>query len=176
MAQKTLAQPAQSEPVIQWPELEFMRINELAKRWQCDASKIFDMVIAGNLWAHPREWMPIATYVKQEHCGEEKPDMHAVTVDWFIPATEVARFEEEHRTGARAGEMPDLSKPDYLDPRKETSYLLIIRALLKELDMPAEPYKATEVLMQAAALKGLRLPVKRDTIAQKIKAAYDLPD
>lgn len=94
----------------------------------------------------------------------------------LITKEERDRFEKENRIGAYAGTMPDLNKPDRLDPRKETTYLQIIRALLAEVKMPQEPYKAADALMEAAAAKGLVMPAKRDTIAEKLKAARDLSD
>jgi len=73
-------------------------------------------------------------------------------------------------------ELRNLTKPDRLDSRKETTYLQIIRALLADAKMPPEPYKAAVALMAAAAAKGLEMPSKSDTIAEKLKAARDLSD
>jgi len=94
----------------------------------------------------------------------------------LVQKEDLDAFEQEYRIGKYAGTMPDLSKSDKLDPRKETSYLQIIRVLLDAANMPEEPYKAAEALQAAAALKGLVLPSKRDTIAEKLKAARNLSD
>jgi len=93
-----------------------------------------------------------------------------------IVGEELNAFEKHYRIGACAGTMPDLREPDKLDPRKEKTYLQIIRALLAEANIPDEPYKAAAVLQAAAAKSGLILPSKPDTIAEKLKSARNLSD
>lgn len=87
------------------------------------------------------------------------------------------RFEQKHRIGAYAGTMPSKEEvSDKLDTRKEKSYLQIIRILLAEAKIPEEPYKAAEVLQAAASKRGLSMPAKPDTIAEKLKAAQKLSE
>lgn len=84
------------------------------------------------------------------------------------------RFEQECRIGAYAGTMPDPSKPERLDPRKETTYLQLIRLMAAGLGLPDAPYKAAVMLQEMAATHGLSAPAKADTIATALKAAGDL--
>jgi len=106
--------------------------------------------------------------------------VHAQAIDLgdlLIAKQEIDRFEHEYRIVIYAGTMPSMTEEtDRLDPRKEKTYLQIIRALLAAATMPDEPYKAADVLQTAAAAKGLVLPSKRDTIADKLKAARNLSD
>jgi hypothetical protein len=65
---------------------------------------------------------------------------------------------------------------DQLDPRKEKTYLQIIRAMSLALDLPKQPYKAAEVLQQIAAQHKVELPKKLDTIATKLEEARNLSE
>jgi hypothetical protein len=67
-------------------------------------------------------------------------------------------------------------KADQLDPRKEKTYLQIIRAMSLALDLPQQPYKAAEVLQTIAAQHRVELPKKLDTIAKKIEEARKLSE
>ncbi|MBI48265.1 MAG: hypothetical protein CMG91_12645 [Marinobacter sp.] len=70
----------------------------------------------------------------------------------------------------------EIEKSDQLDPRKEKTYLQMIRAMTLALDLPQKPYKAAEVLQQIAAQHNVNLPKKLDTLAQKIEEARKLSE
>ncbi|MEO1751155.1 hypothetical protein [Thiofaba sp. EF100] len=125
--------------------------------------------------------------LKKEKIGDEA----ANPTSWFwidsmdavglkslvITREERDRFEREYRLGAYAGTMPSKAEmEDRLDPRKEKTYLQMIRVLLKAAGLPREPYSAAHELQAKAAKYGLSLPSKDETIAEKIKAAITLED
>jgi len=84
-------------------------------------------------------------------------------------------YEGLHETAKGApGKQPE--NGEQLDPRKEKTYLQMIRAMALALDLPQKPYKAAEVLQQIAAQHSVDLPKKLDTIAQKIEAARKLSE
>jgi len=91
--------------------------------------------------------------------------------DLRITRIERDSFEQKHRIGAYAGTMPDLNKSDTIDPRKEATYLQLVRLLDKQLGLPDEPYKAAGVLKNAAASKGVAVPKSEDTLVKILKAA-----
>ena len=78
----------------QLPVRDFVRIHELAARWDCDITRIFDAVITKELWAHPREWRQLVAFVERERLGE--PDPRDVNKDWLVPMAEVLHFEQTY--------------------------------------------------------------------------------
>lgn len=122
-------------------------------------------------------------YGRVEHGDGQYKDSFGPHVDYvqksdlLITRQERDRFEKKYRIGAHAGEMPDLSKPDKLDQRKEKTYLQVIRALAIEAGYSLEtPYKDADTLMKSAASHGVIMPSKRDTIAHVLKDAANLSD
>ena len=106
--------------------------------------------------------------------ADDAPKVWITKENMLVRIDDIKDFEQAHGLGQPA----QLPKPqdDKLDPRKEKTYLQIIRALLSADNFPSEPYKAAELLINHCTAKGLALPSKRDTIAEKIKAAYNLSD
>lgn len=88
-------------------------------------------------------------------------------------AQERDRFEEEHRIGAHAGEMP---KPDKIDGRERTTLLQMIRVMDRKLELEDAPKAAARELQEYAAALGFEIRGKADTLADKIREARNLED
>ncbi|MGM0553285.1 MAG: hypothetical protein ACQETK_05710 [Pseudomonadota bacterium] len=110
--------------------------------------------------------------------GEQRPvwpDGHP-PVDYvtknmlLVTRVERDRFEQEHRIGAHAGEMPNRGGESDLDPRVRNTYLKIIRVMDAEISLPNEPYKAAGMLQAAAAKHGLEL-CSAETLAKYLERA-----
>lgn len=97
----------------------------------------------------------------------------------LITKDERDRFEKENRIGAYAGKMPDLNKPDRLDPRKETTYLNVIGAMLHILLNPPQDDKGNlkNINTQAAVIDeivdlfGHKQGISERTLQDKFSAA-----
>ena len=63
------------------------------------------------------------------------------------------------------------AKPDKLDPRKERTLLLTIRALAQMANLPNEPFKAADAII--AQLAGMGIQRDRKAIADALKDAQD---
>jgi hypothetical protein len=107
---------------------------------------------------------------------EELPVATITVDDLFIMREERDRFEQEHRVGAFAGVLPDPNKAKELDPRIKDTYLRMIRVMSTALKLPERHYKAAEILEIYAIEQRVKWPVKSETIANKLKQAYDLED
>ncbi len=99
--------------------------------------------------------------------------------DLVVLRKERDRFEKENRIGAYAGTMPDLNKPDRLDPRKETTYLNVIGAMLHILLNPPQDDKGNlkNINTQAAVIDeivdlfGHKQGISERTLQDKFSAA-----
>jgi hypothetical protein len=87
------------------------------------------------------------------------------------------RSEIEALGIGKPAQMPDLSKPDKLDPRKEKTYLQIIRVLLKELKFDGKkPHSDAESIKALTTKHKVQVPSKTETIAKVITDALNLSD
>ena len=183
MANNTITQGAT-------PEKEWFTLQEVAERWGFTEKDVMKLAMDGKikvLFRYSRlhkkaHYVSIGvpslealertkTLWLEDSTGKKT---HVKRENLLVSRAEVERIEKAHSIGQPA-QQPKLQN-DKLDTRKETTYLQIIRALLNAGKYPPEPYKAADALMAHAAKEGLTLPAKRDTVAEKIKAAYDLSD
>lgn len=94
--------------------------------------------------------------------------------DLVISKSERDRFEKEHdiKPAKSTGETTSADKP--LDPREKTTWAQIVKTLCLEQELPLNnPYKAAEIIQQIAANHGVNVPLKKDTIAKRLK---ELPE
>ena len=149
------------------PEKEWFTLEEIAERWKTDRETLLH-------WSR-LELLKLSNqmqYFQRDHTSRGlRPWFNAV-----IKRDERDRFEIEHRMGAHAGTMPKADREGQLDPRLERTYLQIIRVMIAELKLSPEPYKAAEILAAYAARRGFEWPKKRDTVANRLKAARELED
>jgi hypothetical protein len=96
--------------------------------------------------------------------------------DLCLTLEEIERFEQAQGIG-KPTQIPDLSEPKKLDPRKEKTYLQIIRVLLRELKFDGKnPHSDAGAIQASAATHKVQIPVKTETIAKVIEDALNLSE
>lgn len=90
--------------------------------------------------------------------------------DLIVPAGECERFEEEHRIGAHAGEMPEASEE--LHPRAKRGMLRVIAALDAYMGAPDEAFTAADAILDK--LSGCEDLPDRKTLAKYLREAREV--
>lgn len=120
-----------------------------------------------------RTYQLLERWPSNDRTEKRNEGKHYMHLDWFLPAqTLPAGSVVVVRTDALRELEPEPTTPATLDPRKEKTYLRIIKALTAEANLDlAQHYKTAEVLAQIAAKNGYSFPQKNDTVAAILKAA-----